>query len=113
MTKKRPRKDPEKSLVIEVNRSGNGWVYGVSPWTEIRLEEAFPQGRRVPQVVLWAQTEQDFEELHRPFWPQIGMMLTGLNLEQIRERGGFQLQDPLTKKVFWEWHPESEAVTAG
>jgi hypothetical protein len=36
----------------------------------------------------------DFERLHDPMWPQVVMLLTGLNDEQIRDLGGFKFISP-------------------
>jgi hypothetical protein len=101
-------KDPEKPdgpLKLYVGRQGDGGVYQLSPKSRIRLKEAFPDGHRAGLAFVsypWTpgfdhKDHQDFERAHKPFWPQLALILTGLTPAQLVELGGVSVYDPVAE----------------
>jgi hypothetical protein len=81
-------------LVISIGRQSDGCVYGLDVLSRARLQELHPGAHRVPVVFVGYGSKQEFEALHRPMWPQIAQMLTGLSPRRLRELGGVELHDP-------------------
>jgi hypothetical protein len=87
-------------LVIYIGRQGDGGVYNLGPWSKKRIEDAFPQARRVPFLHIGYYDMQDFEKLQGPFWPCFVELLTGLTLKQLDEMGGVILYEVPTETTW-------------
>jgi len=93
-------------LQILVGWQYNGGVYGLDPWSEDKIQEAFPEARMIEDGMLLGYNEtRDYERFHKPHFEQIAQMLTGLSPEQIGRLGGIRIYDTEAKKVLWTWRP--------
>lgn len=99
-------------LVIYVGRQRDGAVYELGTLSAVRLEEAFPQIRRIPGMLIDYENKDDFERLHRPHWEKVAIMLTELTPDQIGELGGLYLYEPETESK-WDLVPAAKPSQTG
>jgi hypothetical protein len=94
-----------EAVFLEVGRQGDGAVYGIDAFSQDRIRENYPDAQMLPDVVLGLHRDADCDRLHRRYWPQVAMMLTGLTAEELAALGGVRLWDPEAGKIIWEWQP--------
>jgi hypothetical protein len=94
-----------KHLIVEVGWQYDGGVYEVHHWSEDRIRAAYPEAVINPGILLGYDETEDYERFHRPYWPQLVQMLTGLTPEQIAALGGVEIRDDEKEKTLWTWHP--------
>ena len=83
----------------------DGCVYQFEPISKRRLAEAYPDVQRLPDLLLGFRNRTEFDTLHRPLWPVVAELLTGLNRDQIARLGGIRIYDPGKRVQVWEWLP--------
>ncbi len=104
------RKKRAGPLTIRLGREILGAVYQLDPLDEDRVKEAFPDARGLPILMLGYDGKEEFEKRHRPYWPLVVTLLTGLSLEQVNELGGVRFYEPQTKNVYLEGHVEGNGL---
>jgi hypothetical protein len=106
--KKRLEPPPKPDAVeIVVGWQGDQGVYQVEPLSEDLIRETYPEAHVLPTLVLGSDSEDKILDRHRPLWPQVATMLTGLTPAQLRQLGGVRLVDSWPYKILWEWKPEA------
>lgn len=114
--KKRQREpaepDASQNIIVAIGFQNEGVTYRLHPTSATRIRDAFPEVRVAPSVYVGYTTRADFEALHGPMWPQIVILLTGLDGNKLHKR--FQrllLWDPATNRQWENVNGELRDVT--
>lgn len=104
--KKRPDEfvepDASRAVIVAVGFQGDGATYRLHPTSAMRVQKAFPGVRVAPSVYVGYASRDEFEALHGPMWPQIVILLTGVDVARLKERfEHITLWDPASGKQ-WE-----------
>ena len=94
--------DVSQNIIVAVGFQSEGATYRLHPTSAARIRQAFPGARVAPSVYVGYTTRDEFEALHGPMWPQIVILLAGVDSDKLREK--FQrllLWDPATGRQ-WE-----------
>jgi hypothetical protein len=110
-TAKKKDPKPDRGIVIEVGWQQDGGVYMLSWRSKDLIREKYPDAVINPGTLLGYDKTEDYNRFHRPHWPALAQIMTGLTPEQISALGGVSIYDPLKEKVIWRWDPE--ALKAG
>jgi hypothetical protein len=102
-----------KHLILEVGWQGDGGAYGLDLDSYDRIRAAYPDAPVNPDGMLLGYDQaRDYDRYHRPYWPQIALMLTGLTEDQIAQLGGIELFDTTAGRVLWSWKRDLTALPA-
>lgn len=94
--------DASQDLVVALGLQNDGATYRLHPTSTARIREVFPEVRVAPSVYVGYATRADFEALHGPIWPQIVILLTGLDEEKLKAKfHRLVLWDPVSGQQ-WE-----------
>src|SRR5262249_17908666 len=96
----KPLEKPAGPLMINVGRTSQCAAYELPPPFSVWIREAFPEVPRIPSVVLYYRSQQEFESAHGPYWETVARMLTGFSCEQLRDWGSVRLKNYATGE---EW----------
>lgn len=83
---------------VNINRDPDGCYYELDPLSRSRIATAHPGVRAAPMVFIGYKSKADFEALHGPLWPQIAMVLSGLDWTRLQALGGVVLHDPVAER---------------
>jgi hypothetical protein len=89
--------DASQDIIVAVGFQTEGATYRLHPTSAARIRQTFPGVRVAPSVYVGYTTREEFESLHGPMWPQIVILLTGVDANTIQERfPRLLLWDPAT-----------------
>jgi len=89
--------DGSRDIIVAVGLQSEGATYRMHPTSAARVRKEFPDVHVAPTVYVGYTTKSDFEALHGPMWPQIVILLTGVDENKLLKK--FQrllLWDPAT-----------------
>jgi hypothetical protein len=100
-----PSAGPLGPVVILIGRQSDGLSYTLSPSSKKLIWKKFPTSNIAPSVFISTTTQSDFEGIHGSIWEQVAIILTGLSSAQIEQLGGYQIYDPVTRRILHESVP--------
>jgi len=92
--------DTTTNVVVTVGFEHDGVTYSLHPRSAARIRQAFPGVPTAPTVYIGYATKGDFKQVHGPLWPQVLMLLAGVDLDRLRQLG---------RVIFW--NPQTDETT--
>lgn len=78
--------DASQDIIVAVGFQTEGVTYRLHPTSADRIRQTFPGVRVAPSVYVGYTTRDEFEALHGPMWPQIVILLTGVDADKLQEK---------------------------
>jgi hypothetical protein len=91
---------PLEPLTIYFGREGDGFTYKLHPNSMQLIKKKFTGVNTVDSIFVGIDTRQDLStQFETSWWDQLVAILTGVSIEKIIDVGGYQVYDPISKKV--------------
>ena len=104
-TRKKAEKPKKPELVVNVGLQGDGYAFQLDPTSMKRLREGGQTASLPPRAFVAFDVTQAFQSVRDAIASHIVPLLTGLNAEQIKARGGVTFYDPWNQQPLGEWPP--------
>ncbi len=93
---------PLGPVEVQVGRQTNGWTFALHPLSRQMVQQVFPGSCRVPHVFIAKEIRPNGQTTLgdlAALTDQVAIILTGVDLSQIKEKfGGYRVYDPVAKK---------------
>ena len=91
---------PLAPLDVIAEHVGDGTIYRLTPASQERITNRFPDTRMAGETFFSTQTQNDYERDHGPVWDQVMILLSGLSMDQVQELGGYRVYQAVGRTLF-------------
>jgi hypothetical protein len=99
------KKEP---IWVYATQDGEGYTYSLYPTHEARVRTKYPHSQLSDRLFLAQDIKQDFAKAHQLMAPQLLMLLTKLDITELRELGPWEFRRPNEKdELLFTWPNET------
>lgn len=88
-------------IIIHYGSQRDGYIFRLHPLSLLRLQERYPERRRIDSVFIGYDKRRSPEEVEQTVWQHVSQLLTGLSLAELEENGGFVVIHPVTQQEIY------------
>lgn len=88
-------------IIIHYGSQRDGYIFRLHPISLLRLQERYPERRRIDSVFIGYDKRRSPEEVDETVWQHVSQLLTGLSPAELAENGGFVVVHPVTQQEIY------------